>query len=65
MHVSYTQPSPKDGPASTDLYILPTQRQTFYLSFRSRTVDHQDLGAQRDSILNTTIGTIQDKTGAQ
>lgn len=65
LHLSYTQPSPKDGLTSTDLYILPTQHQTFYLSFRSRTVDYQDLGAQRDSILNTTIGTIQHKTGAR
>lgn len=65
VHLSYTQPSPKGGLASTDLYVLPTQRQTFYLSFRSSAVDHQDLGAQRDSILNTTVGTIQDKAGAQ
>lgn len=60
-HLQYEQTSPK-GRAVTDLYVLPTQRQTFYLSFRSDAAAHEALSAEREAILDQVVATIQEKT---
>lgn len=60
-HLQYEQSPAKSAPATTDLYILPTQRQTFYLSFRTESAHHATLSTERETILNQVIATIQKK----
>jgi hypothetical protein len=60
-HLRYEQSLSKAAPATTDLYILPTQRQTFYLSFRTDAADHEALSKERETILNQVIATIHKK----
>lgn len=58
-HLQYEQTLP-EGRSTTDLYVLPTQRQTFYLSFRSDADAHRALQAEREAILDQVVATIQE-----
>lgn len=60
-HLEYQQTLPK-GRSTTDLYVLPTQRQTFYLSFRSDADAHKALRAEREAILDQVVATIHERT---
>lgn len=60
-YFQYEQVGEGELSTTTDLFVLPTPRQTFYFSFRSATADHAALGPDRQTILDDVLATVEKK----